>query len=161
MACLEHVKTFLQCKDLNYPELEDPDWLEKLHFMVDMTSHFNALNTSLQGQGRTELQMLEDKRKLTVFTRDVDQGTLSHFSLRVFKEAHNHTVNCDYLRRAIIEMKTAFLDRFTEFRKAKNKLSFPITPLDINPSLLNMPSFPGVNLPNLEIELADIADKDL
>lgn len=71
MACLKHLKTFLQSKDLNYPELEDPDSLEKLHFMVDMTSHFN---TVLQGQARTALQMLEDvlsfERKLTVFTRE-------------------------------------------------------------------------------------------
>ncbi len=57
VACLEHVKTFLETKGLTYPELEDADWLEKLHFMVDMTSH---LNTSLQGKGRTAMQMLED-----------------------------------------------------------------------------------------------------
>ncbi|KAF0022475.1 hypothetical protein F2P81_025288 [Scophthalmus maximus] len=37
-ACLEHVKN-----GLIYPELEYPDWLEKLHFMVDMTGHFNTM----------------------------------------------------------------------------------------------------------------------
>ncbi|KAF7662874.1 hypothetical protein LDENG_00224530 [Lucifuga dentata] len=74
-ACVEHVKTFLQSKDLTYPKLEDPDWLEKLYFMVDMTSHLNTLNKSLQGKGSTALQMLEAvlafERKLTVFARDV------------------------------------------------------------------------------------------
>lgn len=75
VACLEHVKTFLKSKDLNYPQLEDTEWLEKLHFMVDMTSHLNMLNKSLQGRGNTALQMLEAvlsfERKLTVLARDV------------------------------------------------------------------------------------------
>lgn len=164
-ACLEHVKTFLESKGLTYPELEHPDWLEKLHFTVDMTGHLNMLNKSLQGKGRTALQMLEDvsafERKMTVFARDVQKGTFSHFpSLRDFKEAHNH-INCEYLQRAIIAMQTAFGQRFSEFRKEKNTLSFPVTPLDIDPSLLNMSAFTGVSQPDLEIELADIADKEL
>lgn len=58
-------------------------------------------------------------------------------------------------------MQTAFGDRFTDFRKEKTTLSFPVIPLDIDPSLLNMSAFPGVSRPDLEIELADIADKDL
>lgn len=122
-ACLEHVKTFLESKGLAYPKLEHPDCLEKLHFMVDMTVHLNTLNKSLQGKGSAALQMLEDvlafERKMTVFARDVQRGTLSHFpSQREFKEAHNH-INCEYLQRAIIKMQTAFGERFREFRKEK------------------------------------------
>lgn len=68
----------------NFPELEQPDWLEKLHFMVDMTAHLNTLHKSLQGKGGTALQMLEEvlafERKMTVFARDVQSGMLSHFS---------------------------------------------------------------------------------
>ncbi len=162
VACLEHVKTFLETKGLTYPELEDADWLEKLHFMVDMTSH---LNTSLQGKGRTAVQMLEDvlafERKMTVFARDIQTDTLSHFpSLKKFKEEHNH-INCEYLYRAISEMQNAFGGRFREFRQEKGTLSFPVTPLDTDISLLNMSAFTGVSQPDLEIELADIADKDL
>lgn len=165
VACLEHVKTFLKSKNLNYPQLEDTEWLEKLHFMVDMTSHLNMLNKSLQGRGNTALQMLEAvlsfERKLTVFARDVQRGTLTHFpSLREFKEAHHDlTLNGDYLQGAIVDMQTAFASRFSEFRKEKMTLSFPVTPLEIDPSLLN--TFPGVIQADLEMEMADIADKDL
>ncbi|XP_076033002.1 general transcription factor II-I repeat domain-containing protein 2A-like [Oratosquilla oratoria] len=165
VACLEHEKTFLKSKDLNYPQLEDTEWLEKLHFLVDMTSHLNKLNESLQGRGNTALQMLEAvlsfEHKLTVFARDIQRGKLSHFpSLREFKEAHHdHTLNRDYLQGAIVEMQTAFGSRFCEFRKEKMTLSFPITPLEIDPSLLSR--FPGVNQADLEMEMADIADKDL
>lgn len=96
-------------------------------------------------------------RLSAVFARDVQRGTLSHFPyLREFKEENNH-INCDYLHREIIAMQTAFGERFSEFRKEKNTLSFPVTPLDIDPSLLNITAFTGVSKPDLEIELADIA----
>lgn len=105
----------------NIPEKQKPD----------MTSHLNMLNKSLQGQGNTALQMLEAvlsfERKLTVLARDVQRGTHSHFpSLREFKDAHhNHTLKCDYLQGAIVDMQAAFGSRFSEFRKEKNDIIFP------------------------------------
>ena len=45
--------------------------------------------------------------------------------------------------------------------RKKNTLSFPITPLNINPSLLNVTAFAGISQPDLELELADIADNDM
>lgn len=48
-ACLEEVKTFLESKGLTFPEQEKPEWMEKLHFMVDMntiTSHVIPLSQS-------------------------------------------------------------------------------------------------------------------
>ncbi|XP_044275526.1 general transcription factor II-I repeat domain-containing protein 2A-like [Varanus komodoensis] len=164
-ACLEEMKTYLGSKGLTFPELEWPEWLEKLHFMVDMTAHLNTLNTTLQAKGGTALHMLEEvlafECKLTVFAEDLQRGTLSHFpSLREFKQAHN-MINLEYLQSAITAMQTSFRKRFLEFREEKNTLSFPVTPLTIDPSLLNMTAFAGVSQPDLEMELADIADKDL
>ncbi|KAL3976511.1 testis-expressed sequence 12 protein [Sarotherodon galilaeus] len=154
-TCLEHVKTFLESKGFHYPELEDLDWLGKFYFMVDMTSHLNTLNKNLQGKGSTALQMLENvlafERKMTVFARDAQKQ---------FKEANNE-INYEYFHRAIIAMQAAFGERFSDFRKEKHTLSFPVTPLDIDPSLLNTVAFTRVSKPDLEIELADIADKDL
>lgn len=90
--------------------------------MVDMTSHLNMLNESLQGRGNTTLQMLEAvlsfESKSTVFAKDVQRGTLSHFpSLRGFKEAHHdHTLSSDYLKGAVVDMQTAFGSRFFKFK---------------------------------------------
>lgn len=139
---LEEVKTFFGSKGLTFPELEQPEWLEKLHFIVDMTAHLNTLNTSLQGKGGTALHMLEEvlgfKRKLTVLAKDLQRGTLCHFpSLTEFQQAHN-VINCQYLQSAIAATQTSFGKRFCEFREEKNTLSFPVTPLSINPYLLNM-----------------------
>ncbi|XP_072892951.1 general transcription factor II-I repeat domain-containing protein 2A-like [Hemitrygon akajei] len=165
VACPEEVKTFLGSKGLTFPELEQPEWLEKLHFMVDMTAHLNTLNTALQGKGRTALHMLEDvfafERKLTVLARDLQKDTLSHFpNLREFKQAHD-MINSEYLHSGIIAMQTSFGKRFCVFREEKNTLSFPVNPLSINPSLLNTIALAGVSQPDLEMELTDIADKDI
>ena len=166
VVCLKEVKTFLDSKGLNYPQLEQAEWLEKLHFIVDMTVHLNTLNTALQGRGRTALHMLEDvlafERKFTVYARDLQRGTLSHFPcLREFKQTHSDiTINLEYLQSAIIAMQSSFGRRFCEFRKKKT-LSFPVSPFSINSSELNMIALAGVSQPNFEIELADRADKDI
>ncbi|CAI5678450.1 unnamed protein product [Oreochromis niloticus] len=91
-ARLGEVKTFMSSKGLNFSELEQPEWMEKLHFMVDMTANLNKLNTTLQGRGGTALHMLEEvlafQCKLTVLARDSQRGTLFHFpSLGKFKQA--------------------------------------------------------------------------
>ena len=107
-ACLEENKTFMSSKGLSFPELEQPEWLEKLHLMVDMTAHLNMLNTTLQGRGATALHMLEKvlafERKLTVLARDLQRGTLSQFpSLREFKQ-DQELINLEYLQSAITTM---------------------------------------------------------
>lgn len=160
-ACLEEVKTFLSNKGLTFPELEQPEWLEKLHFMVDMTAHLNESNTTLQGKGGAALHMLQEvlgfERKLTVLAKDLQRVTLCHFpSLREFQQAGN-VINSQYLQSVITAMQTSFGKRFCELREGeKNTLSFPVTPLSINPCLLNMTAFAGVSQPDLEMELADI-----
>ena len=93
VVCLKEVKTFLDSKGLNYSQLEQAEWLEKQHFILDMTARLNMLNTVLEGRGRTALHMLKDvlafERKFTVFARDLQRGTLSHFPcLEEFKQTH-------------------------------------------------------------------------
>ncbi|KAK2901908.1 hypothetical protein Q8A73_011654 [Channa argus] len=132
--------------------------------MVDITAHLNTLNIALQGKGRTALHMLEEvlafKHNLTVLARDLQKGTLSHFpNLREFKEAH--VINSEYLHSAIIAMQTSFGKRFCEFREEKTTLSFPVTPLSFDPSLLNVTALASESQPDLEMELGDIADKDI
>lgn len=108
------------------------------------------------------LQRLEDvlpfEHKMTLFARHVRRGTLSYFpSLREFKEEHNH-INFNYLQCAVIVIQAMFGERFNDFRF--HTLFLPVTPLDIDPSLLNISEFTGASQPKLETEPADIADKD-
>ena len=130
--------------------------------MVDMTAHLNTLNTIFQGRGATALHILEEvlafERKLTVLARDLQRNALSHFpSLRKFKK-DQELINLEYLQSAITTIQASFEKRFREFREEKNTLFIPMTPLNINPSLLNVTAFAGISQPDLELELADIAD---
>ena len=125
-ACLKEIKIFMSSKGLSFPELEQPEWLEKLHFMIDMTARLNRLNTTLQGRGATALHMMEEvlafERKLTVLVRDLHRGTLSHFpSLREFKQ-DQELINLEYLQSAITTMQASFEKRFREFREEKTTL---------------------------------------
>ena len=58
-------------------------------------------------------------------------------------------------------MQSSFGKRFCEFRKEKKTLSFPVSPLSIDSSELNMIALEGMSQPDFEIELANIADKDI
>ena len=100
------------------------------------------------------------ERKLSVLARDLQRGTLSHFSSeREVKEAHN-TIN-QSKQSAITTLPTSFSIRFCQFREENNTSSFPVTPLATDPSLWNMTPFAAVSQPDLEMELVDIADKDI
>lgn len=100
------------------------------------------------GKGKYGTADAEDvlvfERKLTVFGRDVQRGTLFHFpSLRKFKE-YSH-INCDYLQRASSKYRLYLgKDLLSSEREKKNTLTFNIAPLDIDPSLLNMSTSTGV-----------------
>ncbi|KAK1882491.1 General transcription factor II-I repeat domain containing protein 2 [Dissostichus eleginoides] len=111
-----HVKTFLESKGLTYPELEHPDWLEKLHFMVDMTGHLNMLNKSLQGKGSTALQMLEDvlafERKMTVFARDVQKEGYSRSGAQMERYG-----NPPQTRQTCVETWNAIPDTYMNMKK--------------------------------------------
>ena len=58
-------------------------------------------------------------------------------------------------------MQSPFEKHICEFRKEKKTLCFPVSPFSIHTSELNMIALEGVSQPYFEIELANIADKDI
>ena len=48
----DEIATFMDMKGKIIPELSDDNWVRDLAFLVDLTMHFNDLNTKLQGQGQ-------------------------------------------------------------------------------------------------------------
>ena len=47
----DKIATFMDMKSKITPELKNDNWVWDLAFLVDLTMHFNDLNTKLQGQG--------------------------------------------------------------------------------------------------------------
>lgn len=54
----EAMKAIRSGRALAIPELEQPEWMEELHVMVEMTVHLSTLNTTLQQKGGTAMHMI-------------------------------------------------------------------------------------------------------
>ncbi|KAM6983489.1 general transcription factor II-I repeat domain-containing protein 2B [Tautogolabrus adspersus] len=46
-ACLNEIRTFLEMKGIEHPELAETEWLLKFYYLVDMTEHLNQLNVKI------------------------------------------------------------------------------------------------------------------
>ena len=102
-ACLSEIRTFLEMKNVEHPELTNTDWLQKFYYLVDMAEHLNQLNVKMQGIGNTILSLQQAvfafEKKLELFITDVETGRLLHFQrLKEFKDtliASNPTQHFD------------------------------------------------------------------
>ena len=48
----DEIATVMDMKGKIIPELSEDNWVRDLAFLVDLTMHFNDLNTKLQGHGQ-------------------------------------------------------------------------------------------------------------
>ncbi len=113
-ACLEEVKKFLEEKGHHeYACLTNPEWIQKFHLLVDITSHLNELNRKLQGKGNTALMHLEEvlsfEQKLSLFVRDDERGSQIHLpSLKQFGEGTDFELDIDIIKKCTNENEKIF-----------------------------------------------------
>ena len=67
------------------PELEDTNWISDFAFLVDMTTHLNILNSTLQGKNKLIHELYATIRsfemKLALFKLQLENNNFSHFPL--------------------------------------------------------------------------------
>lgn len=94
-----------------------------------------SCHTTLQGRGATALHLLEEvltfQQKLTDLAPELQRHTVS---LPLFKRIQTSSQADQSTVFAVCNHQNACI----VFREEKTTLSFPVTPLNTNPSLLNV-----------------------
>jgi len=127
----------MQDKGKPIPELQDEIWLMELAFLVDMTTHLNGLNVSLQGREQTIVDLYEKiqafRAKLNLWIQQISSNNYFHFPTLNEKFKDKITEDLKNLFTDVLEkLKSSFNERFDEFRKLKGYLEVTTIPFSMN-----------------------------
>lgn len=170
-ACLSEIRTFLEMKGVNHPELTNIEWLLKFYYVVDMTEHLNHLNVKMQGVGNTILSLQQAvyafENKLTLFIEDIETGRLLHFEkLKEFINActlNDSAQYCDLqpLAGFTSNLLQSFKARFVDFRERARLFKFITHPHECEVDEADLSYIPFVSIRDFEIEVADLKASDM
>ncbi|KAI6655961.1 General transcription factor II-I repeat domain-containing protein 2-like [Oopsacas minuta] len=79
----DEISSFLASKGKKVPEFEDTNWISDFAFLLDMTTHLNILNSTLQGKNKLIHELYATIRsfemKLALFKLQLKNNNFSHF----------------------------------------------------------------------------------
>ncbi|QQP49983.1 General transcription factor II-I repeat domain-containing protein 2-like, partial [Caligus rogercresseyi] len=170
-ACLNEIRTFLDMKGVEHPELKNTEWLLKFYYLVDMTAHLNQLNVKMQGIGNTVATLQQAvfafENKLELFITDIETGRLLHFEkLREFKDActasdPSQHVDTQQLANTTSDLLQSFKARFGDFRQHTLLFRFITHPHECALDAAELSYIPGVSVGEFELEVADLKASDM
>ncbi|XP_053179500.1 general transcription factor II-I repeat domain-containing protein 2-like [Scomber japonicus] len=170
-ACLSEIRTFLEMKNVEHPELANTEWLMKFYYLVDMTEHLNQLNVKMQGVGNTVLSLQQAvfafENKLELFITDIDTCRLLHFEkLGEFKDACTTSdpaqhLDLQQLAGFTSKLRQSFAARFGEFRERTRLFKFITHPHECAVDSADLSYIPGVSVRDFELQAADLKASDM
>ncbi|XP_021110005.1 general transcription factor II-I repeat domain-containing protein 2B isoform X1 [Heterocephalus glaber] len=127
---LEEIDNFLSSRGKPVPQLSSGDWIRDLAFLVDMTTHLNTLNVSLQGHSQIVTQMYDLIRafvaKLCLWETHLARNNLAHFPT-LKSVSQNESDGLNYIPR-IEELKSEFQRRLSDFKLYEGELTLFSSP---------------------------------
>ncbi len=129
------IDQFLKEKNLTLDQLNDPDWLADLAFLVDLTSHLNALNKSLQGKDQLISEMYAHLKSFA-FKRQISDHNAVHFpSLsEIISSLSDSNIpgEMDKYSTVLTSIITEFNQRFQDFSAIDNGIKLFSTPFSVD-----------------------------
>uniref|UniRef100_A0A3P9MHA2 SPIN-DOC-like zinc-finger domain-containing protein n=1 Tax=Oryzias latipes TaxID=8090 RepID=A0A3P9MHA2_ORYLA len=139
----EEIGQFLASKGQPMPELSDPVWLADLAFLVDITRHLNALNTSLQGENAAVSQLYSHIKafgtKLQLFQKHLLQTppNPAHFPLlqEIMTSLPQNNVSAQMRKYAadMASLAEEFQQRFQDFAAIEKEITLFSSPFSVRP----------------------------
>lgn len=153
----QQISEFLAEKGQPMQELSDPMWLADLGFLVDITTHLNVLNTSLQGPDAVISQLYSHIKafgtKLKLFERHLSQTqpNTAHFSAlqEIMARFPESNVSAQTKRYAsdIKSLAEEFTRRFRDFAAIEKDIALFSSPFSVDTD--NVPD-------HLQLELIEL-----
>ncbi|XP_023102144.1 general transcription factor II-I repeat domain-containing protein 2B isoform X2 [Felis catus] len=130
---LEEIDHFMSSRGKPLPQLSSQDWIRDLAFLVDMTTHLNTLNMSLQGHSQVVTQMYDLIRaflaKLCLWETHLARNNLAHFPT-LKSVSRNESDALNYIPK-IVELKTEFQKRLSDFKLYESELALFSSPFSV------------------------------
>ncbi|XP_028648976.1 protein ZBED8-like [Erpetoichthys calabaricus] len=170
-ACLSKIRTFLEMRNVEHPELANTEWLLKFYYLVDMTEHLNQLNVKMQDVGNTVLSLQQAvfafENKLELFIADIETGRLLHFEkLGEFKDACTASdpaqhLDLQQLAGFTSNLLQSFKACFGEFRECTRLSKLISHPHECAVDSADLSYIPGVSVRDFELQAADLKASDM
>uniref|UniRef100_A0A8C9D9R4 General transcription factor II-I repeat domain-containing protein 2 n=1 Tax=Panthera leo TaxID=9689 RepID=A0A8C9D9R4_PANLE len=130
---LEEIDHFMSSRGKPLPQLSSQDWIRDLAFLVDMTTHLNTLNMSLQGHSQVVTQMYDLIRaflaKLCLWETHLARNNLAHFPT-LKSVSRNESDGLNYIPK-IVELETEFQKRLSDFKLYESELALFSSPFSV------------------------------
>ncbi|QQP39750.1 Uncharacterized protein FKW44_013562, partial [Caligus rogercresseyi] len=132
----KEIAEFMQAKGKPVEELDDPEWIRDLAFLVDITEHLNVLNVTMQGRNKLVTEYYDSVRafqsKLALWKAQLSQRNAAHFPcLKSLSVNHQSMVKYASLLSGLMH---EFDNRFTVFTELEKDFALFRSPFTTDAS---------------------------